>query len=79
MIAAATAAGGDVVHQARGALLAWGTAALVVNMTSCNRLNDVRGSTTGAMKSAARTAFAGAIIDIIALLAALYHVGVAPM
>lgn len=78
VLAAAVAAGADVVAQARGALLAWNTAALVVEMVACDYLNAVRGSTAGAMKSSARAAFAGCIISIVAQLAAVYHLGVTP-
>ena len=78
VLCAAAASGGAVVRQARGALLAWTSAAVVVNMVSADQLNSLRGSTTGAMKSSARAAFAGAVIDVVALLCAVYHLGVAP-
>lgn len=78
VIAVAACSGGAVVHQARGALLAWAAAAAVVQMISCDRTNALRGSTVGYVKSAARAAFAGVIINIVGLLACTYHLGVSP-
>lgn len=66
------------VARARGALLAWATAATVLSIVSADRLYNISSNSEGAFYSSARTAFSGFLITAAAGLAMVYHFGVRP-
>ena len=66
------------VSRARGALLAWATAATVLCIISANRQYDISSNSTGVFYSSARTSFTGFLLTAAAGLAMVYHFGVRP-
>jgi hypothetical protein len=66
------------VGRARGALLAWATAATVLCIVSADRQYNISSNTEGAFYSSARAAFSGFLLTAAAGLALMYHLGVRP-
>ena len=66
------------VGRARGALLAWATAATVLCIVSADRQYNISSITEGAFYSSSRTAFSGFLLTAAAGLALMYHFGVRP-